>query len=333
MDSAFDLKNKEKEKIVPNNKLESVLFSRNFKSNNFFTNDSGLYFDCQDKLTADWIEFKSKNELFDSLNHKAIGNYKKFRGNNGWLYLKYRDIVLKINRYQKYASKEGVVFFDKVSILKLWNTSILAAIIIGMVSMSFVYRYLGQGVDAKDNQGEKVIAGVSIEKVEEPKWTKEKEENYVAEISKYLEAEANKEFNIKAKELVKGYPIEEMLPYIIEKDHRVAAFYIAIAKKESNWGKRVPVLNGEDCYNYVGYRGGGDRLGSGGHTCFASRKEAVDVVSKRISELINKYDRDTAKEMVVWKCGSNCAVTGGQASANKWIDDVDMYLKKLNQDK
>ena len=47
--------------------------------------------------------------------------------------------------------------------------------------------------------------------------------------------------------LVQGYPIARMTPYISQKDPKTAAFLIAIAKKESNWGKRVPILAGNDC--------------------------------------------------------------------------------------
>jgi hypothetical protein len=106
---------------------------------------------------------------------------------------------------------------------------------------------------------------------------------------------------------------------------------VAIAKKESNWGKRVPVLNGQDCYNYWGYRGVRDRMGTGGHTCFDSTKDAVDTVAKRIGFLVSNKKLNTPDKMVIWKCGSNCAVTGGQAAANKWISDVSLYFDKLNK--
>lgn len=129
--------------------------------------------------------------------------------------------------------------------------------------------------------------------------------------------------------LVAGYPIEAMIPYIASKDKETAAYLIGIAKKESNWGKRKPVLNGEDCYNYWGFRAASDRMGSGGHTCFDNPKEAVAAVAKRIDQIIERNDVKSAKNMIVWKCGSNCAVTGGQAAADKWIKDVDMYAGKV----
>lgn len=332
IDSVFKVKKEKKRNRFPKNELESVLFSKGKKINKFFTNDSGLYYNCDDWLALKSIESRDKN-LFDSLNYKVVKQYNNVRGSRGdYLYLQYCLFAEKIKKYQDNLVERKYVFLNSISIFRLWNASILGAIIIGMISMSFIYRYLGPGVSAKDDSNKEVAKTVLVEKENKNEWSKEKEEKYLSEIAEYLKIEADRDFNIKAKELVKGYPIAEMMPYIIEKDPKVAAFYIAIAKKESNWGKRVPVLNGKDCYNYVGYRGKSEKKGSGGHTCFNSRKEAVDVVSKRIKELIEKYDRDTAKKMVVWKCGNNCAATGGQAAANKWIDDVDYILEKLGED-
>jgi hypothetical protein len=129
--------------------------------------------------------------------------------------------------------------------------------------------------------------------------------------------------------IVKGHPIEMMIPYIAEKDRKTVAYLIGIAKKESNWGERRPVLAGQDCFNYWGFRAERERMGSGGHTCFDSPREAVDVVSRRIAEIIERNDAESAKDMLVWKCGSSCAETGGQAAANKWARDVDLYAKKV----
>lgn len=129
--------------------------------------------------------------------------------------------------------------------------------------------------------------------------------------------------------IVAGHPIEIMIPYIIKKDRKTAAYLIGIAKKESNWGKRRPVLLGQDCFNYWGFRAEREQMGSGGHTCFSSPREAVDIVSLRIAEIIERNDAESAKDMLVWKCGSSCAATGGQAAANKWVRDVDLYAKKV----
>lgn len=128
-------------------------------------------------------------------------------------------------------------------------------------------------------------------------------------------------------EMVRGYPIEKMVPYIIEKDPKVVAFLISIAKKESNWGKRVPHYKNRDCFNYWGYRGP-NRIGSGKHSCFSSRKEAVDIVGKRIEELIYQNGLNTPAKMIVWKCGSSCK---GHSTfgVQKWISDVNYYYKQL----
>lgn len=129
--------------------------------------------------------------------------------------------------------------------------------------------------------------------------------------------------------LVEGYPIEQMVPYIAQQDEKVAFFIVAIAKKESDWGKHVPVLNGQDCYNYWGFRASRSRMGTGGHTCFDSPEDAVSSVAKRIDSLVYEKKLDTPAKMVVWKCGSSCR-THDPGSVTKWISDVDLYLKKLN---
>jgi len=131
--------------------------------------------------------------------------------------------------------------------------------------------------------------------------------------------------------MVDGYPIDDMLPYIKTHDRKTAAYIVGIAKKESNWGKRVPrTKEGEDCYNYWGFRGEGSRGTAMGHGCFGSKKEAVAVISKRLDSLINEYDRDTAEELVVWKCGYSCA-THSNESVQKWIDDVDYYALQVKE--
>lgn len=128
--------------------------------------------------------------------------------------------------------------------------------------------------------------------------------------------------------MVKGYPIEQMVPYIVEWDPIVAAFLVSIAKKESAWGRHVPVLNGQDCYNYWGYRGIRDRMGTGGHTCFDSPKDAVDTVGKRIHDLVIKQNLNTPEKMIVWKCGSSCAGHSNYG-VQKWISDVNLYFQKI----
>ncbi|MEA2007092.1 MAG: hypothetical protein U9O20_02945 [Patescibacteria group bacterium] len=133
------------------------------------------------------------------------------------------------------------------------------------------------------------------------------------------------EFEAEILRLVKGSPMEEMAPLIAAKDRTVAAFLVGIAKKESNFGRRVPVLNGEDCFNYWGYRGIRPRMGSGGHTCFNSPQDAIDTVGGRLQRLV-QADVDTPQEMVLWKCGSACH---NDPMAGKWINDVNLYFSKI----
>ncbi len=136
-------------------------------------------------------------------------------------------------------------------------------------------------------------------------------------------------FEKNANKLVEGYPIAAMTPYILSKDPKVAAFMIAIAKKESAWGRRRPVLAGRDCYNYWGFRLKAETMGSGGHTCFDTPEQAVDVVASRIDELVNQENIDSPKDMIVWKCGYGCQDAVKTADEKKWINDVDMYYSKL----
>lgn len=126
--------------------------------------------------------------------------------------------------------------------------------------------------------------------------------------------------------MVKNHPIQMMTPYIAKQDRDVAAYLVAIAKKESNWGKFSPQKEGKSCYNYWGYRGTYNQTQSG-YSCFDSPKQAVDVVGERISELIDQ-DIDTPQKMVVWKCGRTCSEHSSYSVA-KWIQDVDMYYRKF----
>lgn len=137
--------------------------------------------------------------------------------------------------------------------------------------------------------------------------------------------------NIKLEKRIKketsGFPIENMTRYIAEEDEKTAAFIVAIAKKESNWGKRTPKLAGQECYNYWGFREKRERMGSGGHTCFDNPEDAVRSIAARINDLIKK-DIDTPEKMVVWKCGYSCE-SHNPESVSKWIEDVNYYYNKF----
>lgn len=166
--------------------------------------------------------------------------------------------------------------------------------------------------------------GLAVESTDDLKYTPAKE----IRKPKGIFQKKNDEFEKELYAIVGNHPIKEMVPFIAEKDRTVAAFIIGIAKKESNWGKRVPTLNGQDCYNYWGYKGAGEKGVAMGHGCFATPEEAVNVIGRRIEQLVNK-NLTTPSKMVVWKCGSSCAATGGQAAANKWISDISLYFNKI----
>lgn len=131
----------------------------------------------------------------------------------------------------------------------------------------------------------------------------------------------------RAEELVAGHPIEEMIPFIYKKNKKVAAFLLAIGNKESKWGKFSPQKDGQNCYNYWGYRGGYKPTDSG-YSCFDSAEQAVEEVGGRIENLLAQ-NIDTPQKMVVWKCGRDCG-SDNQVAVAKWIADVDYYYKKLN---
>lgn len=128
-------------------------------------------------------------------------------------------------------------------------------------------------------------------------------------------------------EMVKGHPIEDMVPYIARYDKGIAGLIVGIAKKESNWGKRSPSKDGADCFNYWGYRGSGSNGVSMGYGCFATPKEGVEVIARRLTQLASQ-DINTPQEMVVWKCGSSCA---GHPPENvrKWVSDVSIYFNRI----
>lgn len=133
----------------------------------------------------------------------------------------------------------------------------------------------------------------------------------------------------KVRKLVSGYPIEAMASLISEQNKITAAFLVGIAKKESNWGKRVPRgEDGSDCYNYWGYRGEGSRGSAMGHGCFASPEEAIGVVGGRLDTFRQEYKFTTPEELIVWKCGFSCDGHSKQ-SVKKWIADVGYYYRKV----
>jgi hypothetical protein len=312
--------------------LNSILFSKGKRIKLFFTEDSKLYITPREyNLVRNGAKLNREVKQWDSLSARIVSEY--VRRCPSQRSILYSQLLKRYTRISESLARQSGSFTEYFSPPKIWNTSIIGAILLGMFSMSMIYRYLGQEVSAEDvhnniANGKKVI---SADLSEPQVLGEEKAKENTEEIVENLEKLEKEELEKKIKKMVKGYPIEKMAPYIMEKDRIVAAFLVGIAKKESNWGKRVPVLDGQNCYNYWGYRGQRKLMGSGGHTCFNSRKDAVDTVAKRLDWLVNNKKLNTPSKMVVWKCGSSCAATGGQAAARKWISDVNFYFKKLNK--
>lgn len=335
LDSAFARKDSEVF-LVLNDKyqhirknLRSTLFSQRKITESFFTNDSRLYITPRaSQLAEKGIPLKENRKMFgiDGISVKVVENYRYFRPEKDDFL--YNNLATRYEKIRQSLTDLPQNFISRLSLVKLWNVSIATAIIIGMISMTFIYRYLGAGASA-EGPG-KVVINAPVEQVLGAENIKNDEETtkYIEEILINIEENRKEEFEQKVKSIVKGYPIEKMLPNILEKDRIVAAFLIGIAKKESSWGVHVPVLDGKDCFNYWGYKGQRKLMGTGGHTCFYSRKDAVDTVAKRLQYLIEEKNLNTPAKMVIWKCGSACS-KDDQAAVRKWISDVDLYFGKL----
>lgn len=320
---------REKCRTIENNP-KSTLFSRGERTESFFTEDSKLYVTPKEqKLLDQGIKLNGGLREFDGASSRIIESYRQFRPSQSDIL--YKSLIKRYTRIKANITDIPQSFFRQLSLVKLWNLSIIGAIIIGMISMTFIYRYFGMGASAVEDSTKLAISDTKTEQVLGAESIKSDKEtvDYIASIMADLEKAKKDEFEKELRGMVKGYPIEKMLPYILEKDRAVAAFLVGIAKKESGWGQHVPVLNGQDCYNYWGYRGQRALMGTGGHTCFNSRKDAVDTVAKRLEFLIEEKKLDTPAKMIIWKCGSACS-KDNQAAVRKWISDVDLYFQKLN---
>lgn len=323
----------------------STLISRGKRTRSFYTEDSMRYLtDYEREMLRKGVLRRDGSGRFDSAQLR-FSRPETGAGEKVYFALqrKYSGLWNSIRNLRE------MIAID-ISPVKVWNMSLVGAVIFGMFSMTLIYRYLGQKVSAEDvalSSGlAPIVNELSLGKNSGPAVLGESTENdnvAIGDGSDVLdEAEqveipelplvSTKDQNAfikNAQTMVKGYPIEAMMPYILKQDKETASFLIAIAKKESNWGKRVPVLDGKDCYNYWGYRGIRDKMGTGGHTCFSDPRDAVETVAKRLKKLIHEKDLNTANKLIVWKCGSSCSGHSNE-SVRKWISDVDAYFKALN---
>ncbi len=137
------------------------------------------------------------------------------------------------------------------------------------------------------------------------------------------------DFEAELQSIVAGYPIESMVSTIAEYDRDIAGLIVGIAKKESNWGKRVPrTADGDDCFNYWGYKGAGARGLAMGHGCFGEPAEAVRIIGQRLQTLVALRQTSEPAHLTIWKCGSSC-VGHSPESVRKWVSDVDFYFRAI----
>jgi hypothetical protein len=319
--------------LTKKHKSTSWLFSNSGRTDKFYTNDSKLYLTQEDLVKIRRGErILSFGKKFDCILPREVR--KELRK------LPRRKLGVAREVRERYTIMEDYwsrLFDNSVrgfGLSRAWNFSIVFSVILGMFLMTMLYRYLGPGASAvtktSDISAKQVTEAVLGD--EDTKKNEEITQKLLADYQELLKKGNEKEaIADKIREMTKGYPIEKMAGEIASKDKVIAAFLVGIAMKESTWGKHVPVLDGKDCYNYWGYRGKRARMGTGGHTCFDSRKDAVDTVSKRLEFLVNNEKIATPEKMVtVWKCGYDCSWDSKQA-VQKWISDVDKYFDKFNE--
>ncbi len=246
------------------------------------------------------------------------------------------------------------VHVENFSHLRIWQFSMIGAMLFGMFSMSVIMWNFGQSVEATDQASVETLVtspmgvlvetsgvggGIDLDNALNPAAivaeqavaaTPVIEEPVPEELSgpeAPLKSPEQVSFESRVTEMVAGYPIEAMLSEIFKQDMEVAAYIIGIAKIESAWGERVPVLKGEDCYNYWGYRAKRERMGTGGHTCFDDYADAVETIGTRIENLVYKYEKKTPRDMLVWKCGSSCE-SHDPAGVERWVSVVSTYKER-----
>lgn len=334
-------------RFVSKYRNSSVLLSAKYgKVRNFTTRDSKLYFTQSELLRlrrGDKINFATGRRSIVGRLDCAISRQEKSVRYTFSRKKEDRTLLELKERYSNFRTYLGDLlsgYTHGVSMVRMWNLSLVGSLIFGMFLMTMIYRYLGPGAQAKiqeakdqaemaqiiEKESAARVLGEHAVKVENDKKAQMEAEKKIAQdaIDK-----KQKEFELKIKELVGDHPIRQMAPYIAKEDPLVAAFFIAIARKESSWGDHVPVNGGKDCYNYVGFRLKTEEMGSAGHSCFSSPKEGFEITIKRIKALIYKENMTTAKKMVKpWKCGYDCSWDNPEA-VQKWIDDVDFYLKQV----
>ncbi len=276
---------------------------------------------AKDRSAKSALPQKTLRKSFDGIHAEPASFFLKVRKQP--LALTFKQIFRRAQIISRRTRRLILAYIPSFAPRKLVYGSLSGGVALGMVGMGFVGQLSGPEVSARSSEPETPIVE-QAEAIELPPY------NFDNDIFfEYFNNASDDAYEENIRRMVVGHPIEEMLPYIFEKDHLVAAFLIGIAKKESNWGKRVPVLEGQDCFNYWGYRGVRKMMGTGGHTCFNSRKDAVDTVAKRLETLIHSQKMDTPEKLIIWKCGYSCE-GHSRESVKKWISDVDRYFREAS---
>lgn len=332
----FDL---ELVEFVKKHRNKSWLFSDCGKTDSFVTNGRGLYFSQEElrriRKGEKILHITKKLDCF--LPREIRNQFEVLPKEKTTISQEIKKRYAILEDYWSRLWDEGV---RSLGLSKAWSVSIVCSLIFGMFLMTMLYRYLGQQATAETKDAELALKNQSVSEESQGKVAGAETSKADEEITQKLLQEYeqmlkdNKDKNSmedKVEQMVRGYPIEKMVPEIMKKDKIVSAFLIGIAMKESTWGKHVPVLDGQDCYNYWGYRGQRARMGTGGHTCFDSPTDAVNTVAKRIEFLVNNEKISTPEQMVtIWKCGYDCSWDSKQA-VQKWVSDVDKYFNAFNE--
>ncbi|MDD5489136.1 MAG: hypothetical protein PHP25_00435 [Candidatus Moranbacteria bacterium] len=245
------------------------------------------------------------------------------------------DGVLKKQSRMETASAANWRKKSVLSLFMLGNRKIyagLAVVSLLMFSSSFYFQKQSSLGAAANPEGvgktEGQVAGAMDAKTEgDGESLNLADEEIVMNLIGKIADAKSEEFETELLKYVKGRPMEDMAPYIAKQPRIVAAFLVGIAMKESKFGTYSPKLDGQDCHNYWGFKGGGTTA-SGGYTCFGTPKEAIEVVGKRIAKLVDG-GRTNPQAMVIWKCGSSCSWDNPE-NVRKWIADVGVNFYKIN---
>ena len=144
----------------------SVLFSRGKRSNEFFTEDSKLYITPREqKMLRSGVKIDRNIKKWDSLSSRIVENFARLQPsrinkllelwNKHSAMLKENSKTLRerseiLNDSFTEVSQNFVRQFSRqFSLVRVWNMSIIGSVLFGMVIMTFVYRYLGQGASAE----------------------------------------------------------------------------------------------------------------------------------------------------------------------------------------